>query len=106
MARGEQPTRRQQQVLRFIVGFQVKNQFSPTLAEIARHIGGSSPASATYHVKALERHKLIDRRRGPRAIRILPAGRALLEATARCRPRGRVRGNRQVRGRKARAAAK
>lgn len=54
-----QPSPRQMQVFDFIRGYLVDHARSPSLREIAAHIGSTSPNGAMYHVRALSRWRLI-----------------------------------------------
>lgn len=53
--------RRQRQVLEFIQDFIKKNGYGPTLAEIGKAMGLSSPATVHEHLKTLERKGMIKR---------------------------------------------
>lgn len=54
-----QPSARQLQVFDFVRGYLVDHARSPSLREIAAHIGSTSPNGAMYHIRALERWRLI-----------------------------------------------
>ena len=81
-------TRRQEEILDFIVGRVRDEGFPPTLKEIAERFGLSSASAARDHVLALERKGFL-RRTGEksRALSLDPALRAAA-AAARAAPRG------------------
>jgi repressor LexA len=66
---------RQQDVYRFIIGYQRQYECAPTVREIAEGLGIGSTNTVDYHLKALERKGFI-RRRGnlARAIEIVDRG--------------------------------
>ncbi len=64
---------RQEQVLKFIKECLRKRGVAPTIMEIARHLGVSSPATVHKHLKALEKKGYIVRGRGWREITVLPS---------------------------------
>jgi repressor LexA len=51
----EKLTRRQQEIMDFILSFMEKEGYPPTRAEIARHFGFRSPNAAESHLRALDR---------------------------------------------------
>lgn len=51
----EKLTRRQQEILDFILQFMEKEGYPPTRAEIAQHFGFRSPNAAESHLRALDR---------------------------------------------------
>lgn len=64
-------TKRQKQVLVFILKFQTKYGYSPSLEEIAKHLQLSSVSTAHHHVKALESLGLINKEENqPRGINV------------------------------------
>lgn len=64
-------TPRQKQVLNFIKSYQKKNDYSPSLEEIADHLGVSSVATAHEHVKNLQNRGHLTREENqPRAIEL------------------------------------
>lgn len=68
-------TAKQQRVLNFIVNFKAKKGMPPTIAEMQRNFGFSSPKAAADHLTALEKKGLIRRERyKSRAITVTAAG--------------------------------
>ena len=62
-------TKRQQQVLDFLRGFQLEHGYPPTVRETAGHFGFRSPRAAHDHIKALEKKGYLRPAEGkPRAI--------------------------------------
>lgn len=57
------PTRRQRQVLRAILRYQLKHGFAPTIRELANGIGVSSTNAVFCHLDLLERKGLVRRDR-------------------------------------------
>lgn len=56
-------TARQKKVLDFIIGFRSKKGMAPTIAEMQRHFGFSSPKAVADHLASLEKKGLIRRER-------------------------------------------
>jgi len=52
------PSKRQAEILKFVAGFQRKNDYSPSLAEIAGHFGISIP-TVHQHISYLRKKKLL-----------------------------------------------
>ena len=70
-------TKRQREVLNFIMAYQVEHSMAPTLREIGGHFGWSSSASPSEHVYALQRKGYLGLSRyGSRSIVVLDAGKA------------------------------
>jgi len=57
-------TKKQKEVLLFIMDFIVKNQASPTLKEMSDHFNWSSPNAALCHIKALVKKGFISYKYG------------------------------------------
>ena len=64
-------TPRQHDVLEFVRAYIAREGWSPTIREIAKGIGLSSPQPVHRHLRALEREGLIERGLGPRQIRLV-----------------------------------
>lgn len=65
-------TRRQRDVLAFVIDFQVKTGFCPTLRDMMTHFHIASPQGVTCHLAALEKKGFILRKPGSaRAIYVL-----------------------------------
>jgi len=82
-------TKRQEEILDFIVGWVRDEGFPPTLKEIAERFGLASPNAARDHVLALERKGFL-KRTGvkSRALSLSASVRAAATATATAAPRG------------------
>ena len=66
-------TKRQRKILEFVRDFVERRGYSPTLAEIGRHFGLSSPATIHKHLRNLEAKGALKRRwNSSRAIEVLP----------------------------------
>ncbi|HCR4040453.1 TPA: LexA family transcriptional regulator [Morganella morganii] len=64
-------TQNQNRVFEFIKSFIADNQYPPTRAEIAEHMGYASPNAAEEHIKALVRKGVLHVARGiSRGIRV------------------------------------
>lgn len=68
-------TRRQKEILDFILDFMDEHGYNPSYREIGRNLGLSSPSSVHEQVKKLEQAGFLDRQEGSR--RFFPTGRAL-----------------------------
>lgn len=68
-------TKRQKTVLEKIKNFMVENSYPPTIRDIAREFGFSSPKAVTDHLKSLERKGFIERNSLARSIKL--TGKAL-----------------------------
>jgi len=68
-------TKKQKTVLEKIKDFMVKNSYPPTIRDIARELGFSSPKAVTDHLKSLEKKGFIERNSLARSIRL--TGKAL-----------------------------
>jgi len=68
-------TKRQKTVLEKIKNFMVENSYPPTIRDIAREFGFSSPKAVTDHFKSLERKGFIERKSLARSIKL--TGKAL-----------------------------
>jgi repressor LexA len=68
-------TKRQKTVLEKIRNFMVENSYPPTVRDIAREFGFSSPKAVTDHLKSLERKGFIERNSLARSIKL--TGKAL-----------------------------
>lgn len=65
-------TKRQKQIVDFILKFQTKNGFSPSLEEIAKHLQLKSVSTVHYHIKSLESLGLINKEDNqPRGINVI-----------------------------------
>lgn len=65
-------TQKQKQIFDFICDYLDKNDFSPTITELAKFLGVSSLRTVTQHLEALEKKNLISRiRHQGRGIRLL-----------------------------------
>ncbi len=68
----EKLTKRQQEVLDYIISHQAETGFPPTRQEIASHMGFKSPNAAEEHLRALDRKKAIEILSGTsRGIRVI-----------------------------------
>lgn len=68
------PSKRQAEILRFILGFQRENEYSPSLGEIAKHFGISIP-TVHQHVDYLRKKKLLTKTKGrKRSIQVFNDG--------------------------------
>ncbi|OGT22349.1 MAG: repressor LexA [Gammaproteobacteria bacterium RIFCSPHIGHO2_02_FULL_42_13] len=66
-------TPKQKKVLEFVKKYSSRHEFSPSLREIGKHIGVSSPATVHQHLTALERKGFLGREKSqPRSITIQP----------------------------------
>ncbi len=75
------PTERQQRILETIRRFTAEQGYPPSVREIGERVGLSSSSTIHAHLKALERHGLIERDpTKPRALRSAPGSHALAEA--------------------------
>ena len=63
-------TKRQKTVLEKIKNFMVENSYPPTIRDIAREFGFSSPKAVTDHLKSLERKGFIERNSLARSIKL------------------------------------
>ena len=71
-------TKRQRQVLDFIMAYQVEHSVSPTMREISDHLGVTSVSTAWEHLRALQRNGYIRLSYyEPRSIVVLDTGKAL-----------------------------
>lgn len=68
-------TKRQKTVLEKIKNFMMENSYPPTIRDIAREFGFSSPKAVTDHLKSLERKGFIERNSLARSIKL--TGKAL-----------------------------
>ena len=68
-------TKRQKTILEKIKNFMVENSYPPTIRDIAREFGFSSPKAVTDHLKSLERKGFIERNSLARSIKL--TGKAL-----------------------------
>lgn len=64
-------TYKQEEVLDVIRDSIKNNGYPPTVREICKELGLSSPGTAQFHLNALERKGYISRRKGYRTIKIL-----------------------------------
>jgi len=64
-------TDRQREVYDFIKTFTKTNGYPPTIREISKHFGFSSPSGSIIHVKALQKKGYIERDHASRGIRLI-----------------------------------
>ncbi len=69
------PTKRQKQIIEFILSFMDKHGYSPSLREIGKALGLSSPASVHEQVKKLTEIGFLEKAEGKRGF--LPSSKAL-----------------------------
>ncbi|MFH1769176.1 MAG: transcriptional repressor LexA [Parcubacteria group bacterium] len=67
-------TKRQKEILDFIESFSLKYGYSPTLEEIAKHLGVSSVGTIHEHLKKLELKKYVKLTGQPRGIGVVDTG--------------------------------
>lgn len=72
-------TPRQEKVLSFIEGFQMKNGGSPTIKEIREHLKVSSDNGVLKHIRALQEKGYIERNDRPRGIKLVDKVRELFQ---------------------------
>ncbi len=64
-------TPKQKKVLDFVKKFSAKNEFAPSLKEIGKHIGVSSPATVHQHLSALTSKGFLEREKSqPRSMTV------------------------------------
>lgn len=82
-------TKRQKTVLEKIKNFMVENSYPPTIRDIAREFGFSSPKAVTDHLKSLERKGFIERNSLARSIKLTGKALDMLDGLAAWRNDGR-----------------
>ena len=82
-------TKRQKTVLEKIKNFMVENSYPPTIRDIAREFGFSSPKAVTDHLKSLERKGFIERNSLARSIKLTGKALDILDGLAAWRNDGR-----------------
>jgi len=82
-------TKRQKTVLEKIKNFMVENSYPPTIRDIAREFGFSSPKAVTDHLKSLERKGFIERNSLARSIKLTGKALDILDGLAAWRKDGR-----------------
>lgn len=75
-------TPRQLEVLRMVADYIDEHGWPPSVRDLMRGSGCTSPGPVQVHLNALEWHGLIVRGHGPRALRITDKGRELLSGVA------------------------
>ena len=81
-------TKRQKTVLEKIKNFMVENSYPPTIRDIAREFGFSSPKAVTDHLKSLERKGFIERNSLARSIKLTGKALDILDGLAAWRKDG------------------
>ncbi|MCG2789679.1 MAG: transcriptional repressor LexA [Actinomycetia bacterium] len=82
-------TKRQKTVLEKIKNFMMENSYPPTIRDIAREFGFSSPKAVTDHLKSLERKGFIERNSLARSIKLTGKALDMLDGLAAWRNDGR-----------------
>ena len=82
-------TKRQKTVLEKIKNFMMENSYPPTIRDIAREFGFSSPKAVTDHLKSLERKGFIERNSLARSIKLTGKALDMLDGVAAWRNDGR-----------------
>jgi repressor LexA len=82
-------TKRQKTVLEKIKNFMIENSYPPTIRDIAREFGFSSPKAVTDHLKSLERKGFIERNSLARSIKLTDKALDMLGGVAAWRNDGR-----------------
>jgi repressor LexA len=82
-------TKRQKTVLEKIKNFMVENSYPPTIRDIAREFGFSSPKAVTDHLKSLKRKGFIERNSLARSIKLTGKALDMLDGLAAWRNDGR-----------------
>lgn len=83
-------TKRQKTILEKIKSFMMENSYPPTIRDIAREFGFSSPKAVTDHLKSLERKGFIERNSLARSIKLTGKAFDILDNTAAWQNDGRV----------------
>jgi repressor LexA len=83
-------TKRQKTVLEKIKDFMMENSYPPTIRDIAREFGFSSPKAVTDHLKSLERKGFIERNSLARSIKLTDKAFDILDNAAAWRNDGRM----------------
>lgn len=81
-------TKRQKTVLEKIKNFMMENSYPPTIRDIAREFGFSSPKAVTDHLKSLERKGFIERNSLARSIKLTGKALDMLDGSAAWRNEG------------------
>ena len=81
-------TKRQKTVLEKIKNFMIENSYPPTIRDIAREFGFSSPKAVTDHLKSLERKGFIERNSLARSIKLTGKALDMLDGVAAWRNEG------------------